>query len=214
MLLVRERRNFWVFIVFLLRGLVICGVAGGFRLCGYPGGRYQGHGVGMLGAIVAVLVLGYMKGAETRWRAASVSSAAPPLVRCRVTEDASLNAKGSKPLSGAAHVEVSRSKRIDVSPAPHPAARKRLLLRGRGWLEGDLTAGPLLLPGNPGTFAASPDRGSLHSDPRPGRRSRRLHGGLLCHLAVRESRSLDWSVAGSIAHFAPKRGLSGPMAER
>ena len=26
----------------------------------YPGGRYQGHGAGMLGAFVAVLVLGYI----------------------------------------------------------------------------------------------------------------------------------------------------------
>ena len=57
MLLVRERRNFWGIIVFLLRGLVICGVAWRFQaLFGYPGGRYQGHGAGMLGAIVAVLV--------------------------------------------------------------------------------------------------------------------------------------------------------------
>lgn len=68
----------WAIIVFLLRGLVICGLASVFQaLFGYPGGRYQGHRAGMLGAIAAVLVLGYMKGAETRWRAASVSSAAP-----------------------------------------------------------------------------------------------------------------------------------------
>jgi hypothetical protein len=35
----------WAIIVFLLHGLVICGVAWVFQaLFGYPGGRYQGHG--------------------------------------------------------------------------------------------------------------------------------------------------------------------------
>jgi len=53
------QKYLWAIIVFLLRGLVICGVAWRFQaLFGYPGGRYQGHGAGMLGAIVAVLVLG------------------------------------------------------------------------------------------------------------------------------------------------------------
>jgi len=48
-------------IIFLLQGLVICGVAWVFQaLLGHPGGRYQGHGAGMLGAFVAVLVLGYI----------------------------------------------------------------------------------------------------------------------------------------------------------
>jgi hypothetical protein len=72
------QKYLWAIIVFLLQGLVICGVGWVFSaLFGYPGGRYQGQGAGLFGALVAVLVLGYIKGAVTRWRAASVSSAAP-----------------------------------------------------------------------------------------------------------------------------------------
>ena len=72
------QKYLWAIIVFLLQGLVICSVAWVFSaLFGYPGGRYQGHGAGLLGALVAALVLGYIKGAVTRCRAASVSSAAP-----------------------------------------------------------------------------------------------------------------------------------------
>jgi hypothetical protein len=67
------QKYLWAIIVFLLQGLVICGVAWVFSaLFGYPGGRYQGHGAGLFGALVAVLVLGCIKGAVTRWRAASV----------------------------------------------------------------------------------------------------------------------------------------------
>jgi hypothetical protein len=72
------QKHLWAIIVFLLQGLVICGVAWVFSvLFGYAGGRYQGHGAGLFGALVAVLVLGYIKGAVTRWRAASVSSDGP-----------------------------------------------------------------------------------------------------------------------------------------
>jgi hypothetical protein len=72
------QKYLWAIVVFLLQGLVICGVAWVFSaLFGYPGGRFQGHGAGLFGALVAVLVLGYVKGVVTRGRAASVSSAAP-----------------------------------------------------------------------------------------------------------------------------------------
>ena len=46
--------------------------------------------------------------------------------------------------------------RIGVSPAPLPAgAQAPSYFEVGAELEGDLTAGPLLLPGNPGTLAAS-----------------------------------------------------------
>jgi hypothetical protein len=53
----------------LLQGLVICGASWRFSaLFGYPGGRFQGHGAGLFGALVAVLVLGYVKGVVKRSR--------------------------------------------------------------------------------------------------------------------------------------------------
>ena len=75
-----------------------------------------------------------------------------PLVRCRVTEDASLTRKSSQ--------EPLMWKYLVLSGS---MSRQRLtLLRASASyfeagaeLEGDLTAGPLLLPGNPGTLAAS-----------------------------------------------------------
>jgi hypothetical protein len=74
------QKYLWAIIAFLLQGLVICGVAWVFSaFFGYPGGRFQGHGAGLFGALVAVLVVGYVKGVVTRRRAASIN-AAPPLV--------------------------------------------------------------------------------------------------------------------------------------
>lgn len=78
-----------------------------------------------------------------------------PLVRCRVTEDASLTRKAANRSQ-----EPLMWKYLVLSGS---MSRQRLtLLRASASyfeagaeLEGDLTAGPLLLPGNPGTLAAS-----------------------------------------------------------
>ena len=77
-----------------------------------------------------------------------------PLVRCRVTEDASLTRKAAnrsqEPLMWKYLVlsgSVSRQRSLLGASASYFEVGAEL--------EGDLTAGPLLLPGNPGTLAAS-----------------------------------------------------------
>jgi hypothetical protein len=75
------QKYLWAIIAFLLQGLMICGVAWAFSaFFGYAGGRFQGKGAGLFGALVAVLVVGYVKGFVTRRRAASINGSAPLVV--------------------------------------------------------------------------------------------------------------------------------------
>jgi hypothetical protein len=64
---------------FLLQGSIIVGVAWWLSATLYDGhpDRYQGQAIGLVGALIALLVTGYINAAYYRWRAARQASPIP-----------------------------------------------------------------------------------------------------------------------------------------
>jgi hypothetical protein len=64
---------------FLLQGSIIVGVAWWLSATLYGGhpDRYQGQAIGLVGALIALLVTGYINAAVSRWRAARQASREP-----------------------------------------------------------------------------------------------------------------------------------------